>query len=438
MTGRYQAYTDYRSSEASWCGNVPTHWQDVKFKWILEEKKKTSNTSLKAGSISFGKVIYKDEEKLAPETKASYQEVLKGELLINPLNLNFDLKSLRTALSDLDVVVSTGYIVAYISKGINRNYMRWVMHQFDVSHMKTMGSGVRQTINYTDIANSMVCIAPTPEQQIIANFLDHETAKIDTLITKQEKLIELLKEKHQAVISHAVTKGLNPNVAMKATDSGWVEKIPKHWSLGKLGYFAKVGNGATPARDNKEYWKNGSIGWLNSSKVNDEVIYEADQFITPLALSQTSVKPVVPKDLVMAITGEGQTRGRVAICQVDATINQHLASIAVYDQRLHYEFLHQWLCSNYERIRYESSGAGATKGAITCGDISGYPIIIAPLKEQLAIVRYLKVQAFKFINLINKSELQINLLKERKTALISAAVTGKIDVRDWDAQGVQG
>ncbi|WP_343289623.1 hypothetical protein AAIA71_11465 [Vibrio harveyi] len=148
MTGRYKAYPEYKESVASWCGIVPSHWNDIKFKWILEEKKKVSNPALPSGSISFGEVILKKEDSLAPETKASYQEVLVGELLINPLNLNFDLKSLRTALSTIDVVVSTGYIVAHIDKELNSNYMRWVMHQFDVSHMKTMGSGVRQTINF--------------------------------------------------------------------------------------------------------------------------------------------------------------------------------------------------------------------------------------------------------------------------------------------------
>ena len=243
MTGRYKAYPEYRHSDVSWCGDVPIHWKDIKFKWVIEEKKKTSNPALPSGSISFGKVIYKNENSLAPETKASYQEVLSGELLINPLNLNFDLKSLRTALSTINVVVSTGYIVGHISKKLNSNYMRWVMHQFDVSHMKTMGSGVRQTINFTDIGNSTVSIAPINEQQRIASFLDHETAKIDTLIAKQEKLIELLKEKRQAVISHAVTKGLNPNAPMRDSGVEWLGEVPEHWEVMQFRRVTKLSQG---------------------------------------------------------------------------------------------------------------------------------------------------------------------------------------------------
>ena len=108
---KYQQYDDFKESSLVWMGNVPKHWDINKFKWIFQEKTKTLNPSLPAGSISFGNVVYKDEKNLSPDTKASYQEVLNGEYLINPLNLNFDLKSLRTALSQIDVVVSTGYIV---------------------------------------------------------------------------------------------------------------------------------------------------------------------------------------------------------------------------------------------------------------------------------------------------------------------------------------
>lgn len=450
MTGSYKEYPEYKESGVDWLGEVPNHWRLVPLRNVLEfrnEKNSPEKTSnILSLSIAKGVTEYSESEGKSGNKRkddlTAYKLAYPNDIVMNSMNIIVGAVGISKYFGAISPVYyalypkdKTALITYYGSIFHNAGFQRGLLKFGKGILIKQSDSGklntIRMKVSQDDLKTMYFPKPPIEEQQKIANFLDHETAKIDTLINKQEKLIVLLKEKRQAVISHAVTKGLNPDVTMKATDSNWVEEIPKHWSLGKLGYFAKVGNGATPARDNKEYWKNGSIGWLNSSKVNDEMIYEAEQFITPLALSQTSVKTVVPKDLVMAITGEGQTRGRVAICQVDATINQHLASIAVYDQQLHYAFLYQWLRSNYERIRYESSGAGATKGAITCGDISGYPIIIAPLKEQLAIVEYLKVQASKFINLIHKSELQVNLLKERKAALISAAVTGKIDVRNW-------
>ena len=108
-------------------GGIPSHWKDVRFKHELVEKKRTANPSLRCGAISFGNVVYKNDESLPPETKASYQEVLAGEFLVNPLNLNYDLKSLRTALSSIDVVVSTGYIVLKSRSSLEKRYLR-VLH----------------------------------------------------------------------------------------------------------------------------------------------------------------------------------------------------------------------------------------------------------------------------------------------------------------------
>ncbi|MFW1430077.1 restriction endonuclease subunit S [Vibrio parahaemolyticus] len=435
MTGRYQAYTDYRSSEASWCGNVPTHWQDVKFKWILEEKKKTSNTSLKAGSISFGKVVYKDEEKLAPETKASYQEVLKGELLINPLNLNFDLKSLRTALSDLDVVVSTGYIVAYISKGINRNYMRWVMHQFDVSHMKTMGSGVRQTINYTDIANSMVCIAPTPEQQKIANFLDHETAKIDTLITKQEKLIELLKEKRQAVISHAVTKGLNPNAPMKDSGVEWLGEVPEHWEVSSLKYFASIQGGY--AFNSNEFVDSGvQILRIGNVYQNRLALERQPTFVNDTLYNQLPEFRVTKGDILMSLTGTLGKRDYGFAVKVDLgghyLLNQRVAKLTPDSQKITRSFLLNVLWSESYLTQLYALPSGTKQANLSNSDVLRNIVAVPPSKEeQQEITLYLEEKLEKLDKLTRLAKEAILLMKERKSALISAAVTGKIDVRDW-------
>lgn len=295
------------------------------------------------------------------------------------------------------------------------------------------GGDLRDGLNLELLGNIGCPIPNVKEQLSIAAFLDHETAKIDALIEKQQRLIELLKEKRQAVISHAVTKGLNPNASMNDSGVEWADRVPAHWRVSKLGYHASVSNGATPSRENMLFWENGTIGWLNSSKVNDEVIKEADQFITNLAFSQTSVKPVNKGDLVMAITGEGQTRGRVAICNIEATINQHLAAISIRDKLLQHKFLYLWLEGNYERIRYESEGAGSTKGAITCSEISAFPVILPPLEEQAQIVNYVAERKCKFDGLIGKAVSAIELMQERRTALISAAVTGKIDVRDWQA-----
>ena len=214
----FPKYPAYKDSGEFWLGDIPVHWRPMKLKHVFIEKKKVLNPELPCGAISFGTVVFKDDEKVTASTKASYQEVLKGDFLINPLNLNFDLKSLRIALSDLDVVVSSGYMVLKNRIEINRSYYRWLMHRYDVVYMKLLGSGVRQTISFNHIANSLLAYPPKEEQTAIAAFLDDKTAKIDRVIAQKQQMIALLKERKQIIIQNAVTKGLDPTVKMK--DSG--------------------------------------------------------------------------------------------------------------------------------------------------------------------------------------------------------------------------
>ncbi len=425
---KYEKYAEYKDSGIVWMGNVPIHWTCERFKWLLTEKLKTSNPDLPAGSISFGEVIYKNEVNLSPDTKASYQEVLKDEFLINPLNLNYDLKSLRTALSKIDVVVSTGYIVLHCDQSLDKNYVRWLLQEFDVAHMKTLGAGVRQTVNFSDIANCYFYLPDHVEQIQIANFLDHETAQIDTLIAKQEKLIELLKEKRQAVISHAVTKGLNPEVAMKDSVVEWLEQVPEHWEVSTIGYYAKVTNGTTPSKANLSYWDKEEIPWLSSGEVNQYYIVEASEYITAKALAECSLELLPIGTVVMGMIGQGKTRGLSAITEIEATINQNLAALVTYP-KLNNEYLHYYLQAAYDYIREE--GRGGNQAALNCEIIRKFPITIPCLEEQLQVVEKIKKLSITYKALIHKAESAIQLMQERRTALISSAVTGKIDVRNW-------
>lgn len=441
---KYQKYAEYKSINGIGVREVPVHWKRTTFKYILEkiidnrgrtpptfdvgipllEAKQIDNKSLYA-SLKFEKFIDQNGYENFIRDDLKYNDILFitvgtiGKTCLVPKESNF--------------VIAQNIIGLRVKKDIDPLFTWfWLNSSIANEAMKaTNKDSILDSIKISDFVQAKVYFPNLDEQKAISNFLSHEVLNIDSLIANQEKLIELLKEKRQAVISHAVTKGLNSKVPMKDSGNIWAEKIPNHWKLTKLTYVARVGNGATPSRDNEAYWKDGSIGWLNSSKVNDVIITEADQFITPLAKTQTSVQIVQPNDLVMAITGEGQTRGRVAICQLDATINQHLASIRITDKNLNHEFLFCWLTANYERIRYESTGAGSTKGAITCGDIGLYPVPLPPYAEQLEIVANIKKQSDTFKRLIVKAESAIQLMQERRTALISSAVTGKIDVRNW-------
>ena len=425
MTGlkEYKPYEHYEDAYAVWYKKKPAHWKCEKFKYYFSEKAKKNAAHLKAGAISFGEVTYKDENNLSIDTKNSYQEVLAGEFVINPLNLNFDLKSLRTALSKINVVVSTGYIILRIHGLLNPHYSRWLLHQFDVSHMKTLGSGVRQTINYNDIGNSFFCRPPLEEQIKIAMFLDHKTVKIDSLIQKQQNLIELLKEKRQAVISHAVTKGLNPDVPMKDSGVEWLGEIPSHWR----GIFGKriFSNVRKTAQKNDKQLavsqKYGVIPQVLMMQLNDSKVV--------LALKGTESFRHVEKDnFVISLRS---FEGGIEHSSFDGCVSPAYTVLKNIAPLHHYYYRFLFKCQPFIAALKSSSDSLRDGKSISFEQFGNIKFPLNTIPEQIFIASFLDYETTKIDTLIQKQLKQIELLKERRTALISAAVTGKIDLRDW-------
>ena len=437
---KYEQYDDFEESFLVWMGNVPKHWEVNKFKWIFQEKTKTLNPSLPAGSISFGNVVYKDEKNLSPDTKASYQEVLNGEYLINPLNLNFDLKSLRTALSQIDVVVSTGYIVLTDNGEFNKQYLRWLLYEFDVAHMKKLGSGVRQTINYTDIANSLFFHPEFDEQAQIANFLDYETAQIDTLIEKQKTLIQLLKEKRQAVISHAVTKGLNPDAPMKESGVEWLGDVPEHWDVTRIKYITSMfEQGWSPQCDSRPAESN-EYGVLKVGCVNYGRFHSVENKALPPELQPRLQHLVKKSDLLISRANTKELVGSAAV--VDKDYKNLLLCDKLYRLRFNSNIQPELIALYLsiepvrEQIELKASGASHSMQNISQDVIKELPCFLLPNEEAHELLNFINEKMKVFDDLVMKAGSAIQLMQERRTALISAAVTGKIDVRGWQATKV--
>ncbi|MCX6626407.1 MAG: restriction endonuclease subunit S, partial [Candidatus Solibacter sp.] len=285
-------------------------------------------------------------------------------------------------------------------------------------------------ISQESIGSFRLALPPVEEQHRILELLNREVTRIDTLIARQERLIELLQEKRQALISHAVTKGLNPSAPMKPSGVEWLGEVPAHWETKPVKLIARIGNGSTPSRDNPGYWEDGNYPWLNSSVVNQEAVTEAQEFVTPLALRECHLPKIVPPAVLMGITGQGRTRGMASTLLFEATINQHVAYLKPYPRQADVGFLRRVFDMSYTLLRSESDGGGSTKGAITCEQIAHLKIPIPPLTEQVAIAAYLDAETTKIDVLVAKVEAAIALMREHRTALISAAVTGKIDVRE--------
>ena len=268
-------------------------------------------------------------------------------------------------------------------------------------------------------------LPPESEQACIAAFLDRETAKIDALVAEQQNLIALLKEKRQALISHAVTKGLDPDVPMKDSGVAWLGEVPAHWGVSALGYLATIETGATPDRAEPRYW-NGSIPWLKTGEINWAPIREAEEFITEEGVANTAVRVAKPGMLLMAMYGQGATRGRVARLEIEATYNQACAAI-LFGDRLLPEFGRYFFMAAYEHVR--DGGNETSQMNLSAGLIAKIRLPVPRIDEQVAVVLFLDSEIANLDGLTAEAERAIAFLQERRTALISAAVTGKIDVR---------
>jgi len=414
-------YKSYKDSSEGWIGDIPKHWEVKKLKHLFYEKKHTQNLELNCGAISFGKVVRKNDEQILLSTKASYQEVLKGEFLINPLNLNYDLISLRIALSEIDVVVSAGYIVLKTSCAIDKNYFKYLLHRYDVAYMKLLGSGVRQTISFNHIADSLLLIPPQPEQIAIANFLDQKTAKIDQAINTKDKQITLLKERKQILIQNAVTRGLDPDAPMRDSGVDWIGEIPEHWTATKLKFIFKEIN--------------------KRSNTGTEVLLSLRMERGLVPHNDVSDKHIPAENLIdYKIVEEGQfvmNRMRASIGIFDIAHARGLVSpdYAIFEvlKDIHKEFYLKLFKTTVLGTQFRLSSKGLGTGSsgfmrLYTENFGGIKVPFPPVEEQKLIIDFIEVESDKINKAIALQEKQIEKLKEYKATLINSAVTGKIRV----------
>ncbi len=286
-----------------------------------------------------------------------------------------------------------------------------------------------QRIPSDTINNFIIALPKKDEQTQIAHFLDHETAQIDALITEQQRLIELLKEKRQAVISHAVTKGLDPTVPMKDSGVEWLGEVPAHWKVGSLGYYSKIDTGATPDRSKPEYW-NGNVPWVKTGEVKYEPIFQTEEYVSIEGVNNSATHIAPKGTLLMAMYGQGVTRGRVAVLGINAAYNQACAGISV-GPKLKVSFLHDYLMAAYSYIR--DDGNETSQMNLSSGYVAKIKVTVPPVEEQVAISNFVGRERDRFDSLISEVTSLAQFLQERRSALISAAVTGQIDVRGWQA-----
>jgi type I restriction enzyme S subunit len=421
-------YQSYKPSKIDWIGEIPTSWEVRKFRFLFVEKKSTQNLSLNSGSISFGQVIYKNDEGIPQERKETYQEVLKGEFLLNPLNLNFDLKSLRIGLSEIDVVVSPGYIVLKLNEGLNKGYFKYLLRIFDTQQMKSLGNGVRQTISFKHLSSEELVLPTISEQQQIVQFLDEKTDLIDRLISTKELKISLLKEQRTSIISKVVTKGLNPKVKMKDSGVEWIGDVPEDWKISKLGFYTtKIGSGSTP-KGGSEVYPDSGIPFIRSQNVHfDGLRLDDVSFIdidTHLSMKGSKVNK---NDILLNITGGSIGRCCVVDIEDEMNVNQHVSIIRTKSELVNY-FLNFILCSDLGQSQVRFNLTGGNREGLTIEGIRNFIITIPSITEQNQIIDFLISKTKEIDDLVQLEQKKIDLLKEYRQSLISEVVTGKVKV----------
>ncbi|NAO96137.1 restriction endonuclease subunit S [Halomonas sp. MG34] len=431
----YPEYESYRKTGVEWVGAIPSSWEVRRGKWLFKRMDRPIRSEDKIVTcFRDGVVTLRANRRTEGFTNAmkehGYQGIRKGDLVIHAM----DAFAGAIGVSDSDGKSTPVYSACTprVAGTVDPTFYAYYMRHIALSGLLVaMAKGIRERstdFRFSDFADLNLAAPTIYEQKTIVAFLDKKCATIDEAVRIKEEQIKLLRERRQILIQQAVTRGMNPDAPMKDSGIDWIGEIPAHWGTRKLSHLGMVGNGSTPSRDNRAFWDTGNIPWLNSSKVNDFIIKGAEQFVTAKAKRECHLPSIEPGDLVMGITGQGKTRGMVAICEIETTINQHLAYIRVKaPDVLNYYLLH-FFSASYKWLRSQSDSSGSTKGAITCDDIKNYIVVVPPLLEQKAIVTHVENEAEKIDNAISIKQDQIAKLKEYKTSLINAAVTGKIKV----------
>ncbi|MBL1245069.1 MAG: restriction endonuclease subunit S [Sulfurimonas sp.] len=438
---KYKKYPSYRDSGIEWLGEIPEHWDLKQGKFIgnILSTPSVSDHSLDEVSptlyIKVNDLNYIESTSL----RTSKHRVSTSSGNVRPISgfICFPKRGAAIATNKACIVNTKSMIDPNLMawKIFSKYSMEYVLKLLLTRGLSEIAdvSTVPQ-INNKHIEPLKFSVPPLQEQETIANYLDIATVKIDTLIEKQTKLIELLKEKRQAVISTAVTRGLDNTVSMKDSGVEWLGEIPEHWIFSSLkrgltlltdfeanGSFADVKTNVTLDSDDKYAWYLRATDLENKRKSNKRTCDEKSYKF----LRKT---PLYGKELLVAKRGE---IGKIYITPTiegKATLAPNLYLLRM-NNKLDSKFAYYWYLSDYGRPQLLLADKSTTIGALYKDDVKDCKIIYPLLEEQLAIVIYLDSKTSKIDKLISKSTKAIDLLKEKRTALISSAVTGKIDVR---------
>jgi type I restriction enzyme S subunit len=434
-------YERYKDSGVQWLGDVPAHWETKSIRRLFEIKKRIVGTlGFDVLSITQQGIKKKDTESNDGQISmdySKYQLVEPGDFAMNQM----DLLTGYVDVSHVCGVTSPDYRVFSIrnrSQCFDRYFLYLLQTCYNRKIFYAFGKGASQLGRWrlpTDQFNDFVFPIPSiQEQEQIALFLDRETAKIDALINGQQRMIGLLKEKRQAAISHAVTKGLDPNAPMKESGVEWLGDVPEHWAtVSARRVILHIEQGWSPECDNRpaatDEW-----GILKAGCVNHGVFQEEENKALPELLDPIPEYEVRAGDVLMSrASGSPELVGSTAY--VAQTRPRLMLSDKIFRIQLVAGIYPKYFVALFNSLLMRSqieraiSGADGLANNLPQSSLRAFDCPIAPTDEQISIVTFLEKEISKIDKLTAGAEVAISLFLERRSALISAAVTGKIDVR---------
>lgn len=415
-------YPRYKDSGVGWLGEIPEHWKLAKLKRITQfmygqslpaEKRIPGEVPVYGsnGTSDFHNASITKKPCIIVGRKGAFGKVNYSETECFPINTTY-----------------------YIDKNATSNNLRWLYYLLKIMNLDSFSKDfIIPGLSRDDVYEKKIFQTPISEQHQIANYLDHKTHQIDTLIAKKQRLIKLLKEERTAVINEAVTKGIDPDAPMKDSGIEWMGEIPGHWETKRFKHIVKkIGSGVTP-RGGADVYQESGIPLLRSQNIHfdglrlDDVAYISEDIFINMLNSE-----VFEGDVLLNITGASIGRCYYVDGALGkANVNQHVCILRPNNQ-IETKYLYLILSSHIGQLQVFNKQVGANREGLNFEQLKNFIFPNPPKNERYLIIEYVEKETNRIDTLITKTNKEIELLQEFRTALISEAVTGKIDVRDWE------
>ncbi|HBO3266960.1 TPA: restriction endonuclease subunit S [Pseudomonas aeruginosa] len=440
----YKPYPAYKGSGVEWLGQVPEHWQLRRLKHMARFSgggtPSRDNPDFWNGDIPWvspkdmkSEFITGAEECItAAGLSGSSSSMVPAKRVLMVVRSGILKHTIPVAINDVPVALNQDMKAIWLDSDYlsARFLMRWVQGLNDDLLKIWLKQGATvESIEQDYLADTLMPVPPVSEREHIVQYLDRETARIDALIEKKTRFIELLREKRQALITHAVTKGLDPSVKMKDSGVEWLGEVPEHWEVRSVSSVStKITNGYVgPTRD---ILVEEGVRYLQSLHIKgNQIKFDVPYFVTKDWSNQHRKSILETGDVLIVQTGDiGQA---TVVTEEFAGCNCHALIIVAPERSI---IRGQWMSwvfnSSYGYHTLLSIQTGAMHPHLNCGNVKDVLLPVPPLTEQLEIVKHIEHEERRVAALVGKTERSIELLKERRSALITAAVTGQIDLRE--------